>query len=162
MNFYSNTMLRLFMTALFFLSLLTACSSTVSTNHNEGYVEQTGSTSAEPSNTKRIEEHYGIEIVALRNTAAGHMLDFRFRAVDLEKAMPFFREDIKPYLIDQASGKSLTVPVPAKLGPMRPTGRNPKLGVTYWMFFGNPGLIKSGDRVTIAVGDLRIENLVVE
>jgi hypothetical protein len=109
-----------------------------------------------------IAERFGIEIVALRETAAGHMLDFRFRVTDLEKAMPFFREDIKPYLIDQATNKSLTVPVPAKLGPMRPTGRNPKLGITYWMFFGNPGLIKSGDKVTLVIGDYRLENLIVE
>lgn len=109
-----------------------------------------------------LRERFGIEFVALRDTAAGHMLDFRFRVVDLENALPFFREDVKPYLIDQKSGKSLNVPVPAKLGPMRPTGRNPKEGVTYWMFFGNPGLVKPGDSVTIVIGDYRLENLVVE
>jgi len=109
-----------------------------------------------------LRERYGIEIVALRHTASGHMLDFRFRVVDLDKAMPFFRKDMKPHLLDQKSGKSLSVPVPAKLGPMRPTGRNPKLGVTYWMFFGNPGLVQPGDKVTIVIGDYHLENLVVE
>lgn len=112
--------------------------------------------------TTAVEEAYGIEVVSLRTSAASHMLDFRFRVIDPEKAMMFFREDIKPYLIDAETGKSLTVPVPAKLGPMRPTGRNPKAGVTYWMFFGNSGLVKSGGKVTIVIGDYRIENLVVE
>ena len=109
-----------------------------------------------------FKQYFGIEVVALHLAAAGHMLDFRFRVVDLDKAMPFFREDIKPYALDQKSGKSLSVPVPAKLGPMRPTGRDPKEGITYWMFFGNPGLIGSGDKVTIIIGDYRLENLTVE
>ena len=116
----------------------------------------------EDSGDVNFEERFGIEVVALRTSAAGHMLDFRYRVVDLDKAMLFFREDIKPYVVDQKTGKSLTVPVPAKLGPMRPTGRNPKLGITYWMFFGNPGLIKSGDLITLVVGDYQLENLMVE
>jgi hypothetical protein len=90
------------------------------------------------------------------------MLYFPFRVIDLDRAMPFFREDIKPYVLDQKSGKSLSVPVPAKLGPMRPTGIDPKEGITYWMYFGNPGLISIGDKVTVVVGDYRLENLPVE
>lgn len=138
-------------------SMVSACA----TGGASGITSQEVSSPKELSGTE-IAEKFGIEVVALRSTAAGHMLDFRFRVVDLEKAMPFFREDIKPYLVDQASGKSLNVPVPAKLGPMRPTGRNPKLGVTYWMFFGNPGLVEPGDKVTIAIGDYRLTDLVVQ
>jgi hypothetical protein len=103
-----------------------------------------------------------IEVVAIRSSAAGYILDFRFRVIDLDRAMTFFREDIKPYVLDQKSGKSLSVPVPAKLGPMRPTGRDPKEGITYWMYFGNPGLISIVDKVTVVVGDYRLRNLTVE
>jgi hypothetical protein len=145
--------------ALIFL-LLTACAPSDLGSRQSSVV--TKESVVKTTSASEISELFGIEIIALRDTAAGHMLDFRFRVVDLEKAMPFFREDIKPYLVDQNSGKSLTVPVPAKLGPMRPTGRNPKEGVTYWMFFGNPGLIKPGDKVTIVIGDYRLEDLVVE
>lgn len=108
-------------------------------------------------------EELGIEIVALRETAEGHMLDFRFRVLDAEKCKPFFDKKIKPALFDQKSGKNLQVPVTAKLGPMRPTSKNPpRVGTTYWMFFGNPGLVKAGDKVTIVLGDHRIEDLIVE
>jgi hypothetical protein len=138
-----------FRSALLLLLLVLPACSPVASN-----VEDSGDVS--------VEERFGIEVVALRTSAAGHMLDFRYRVVDLDKAMLFFREDIKPYVVDQKTGKSLTVPVPAKLGPMRPTGRNPKLGITYWMFFGNPGLIKPGDLITLVVGDYRLENLMVE
>jgi len=111
----------------------------------------------------RIEEDMGIEIIAIRTTAAGNMLDFRFKVLDSEKAMPFFKKELKPNLIDEASGKVLAVPVPAKGGPMRPTSRDPRVGITYFMLFGNPGhFVKVGNQVTIVVGDLRVENLTVE
>ena len=32
----------------------------------------------------------GIEVVAIRTSATGHVLDFRFRCIDLDRAMPFF------------------------------------------------------------------------
>ena len=153
--------LRLFLFVLISCLLLAACAPAISDDMSSGD-DNAVTESDEAASNISIEERFGIEVVALRSTAAGHMLDFRFRVVDLEKAMTFFREDLKPYLLDPVSGKSLTVPVPAKLGPMRPTGRNPKLGITYWMFFGNPGLIKPGDRVTIVVGDYKLKDLVVE
>ncbi len=149
----------------FFLLLLSftpVTSNAINSDNEMTNTDDVVDASAEGLNNVSLEERFGIEVVALRDTAAGHMLDFRFRVTDLEKALLFFREDIKPYLVDQATGKSLTVPVPAKLGPMRPTGRNPKEGVTYWMFFGNPGLIKPGDKVTIVVGDYKLEDMLVE
>ena len=135
----------------------------MSTNRREQVdSQQIEGDQVQSNSIQEFKDLYGIEVVALRYSAAGHMLDFRFRVVDSDKAMPFFREDIKPYLVDKATGKSLDVPVPSKLGPARPTGRNPKLGITYWMFFGNPGLVKPGDQVTIVVGDYKLEDLIVE
>lgn len=156
---------RIWMTTLLFicfLFFLAACTP-LSPNRREQVDPQRKEGAQVQSNSiQEFKELYGIEVVALRYSAAGHMLDFRFRVVDLDKAMQFFREDIKPYLVDKTSGKILVVPVPAKLGPARPTGRNPKLGITYWMFFGNPGLVKRGDQVTIVVGDYKLEDLIVE
>jgi hypothetical protein len=114
-------------------------------------------------NQARIREELGIEVVAIRRTAAGSMLDFRFKVLDKEKSMPFFKREIKPHLIDQKTGAALEVPVPAKGGPMRPTSRDPREGVTYFMLFANPGrFVKPGNPVTIVIGDIRIENLIVE
>lgn len=112
---------------------------------------------------ERVAEEFGVEIVAIRTTAAGNMLDFRFKVLDKEKAMPFFLKELKPNLIDEKTGAVLEVPVPAKGGPMRPTSRDPREGITYFMLFANPGhFVKAGNPVTIVVGDLRVENLVVE
>jgi vacuolar-type H+-ATPase subunit F/Vma7 len=110
-----------------------------------------------------VEEELGIEIIAMRQTAAGFMLDFRFRVLDPEKAMPLLREDIIPYLVDQTNGNKLAVTDSTKVGPMRPTSRNPREGIVYFMFFSNPGLsVKNGGKVTVVVGDHRLEDIVVQ
>lgn len=116
-----------------------------------------------PVGPEGLLETLGVKVVALRQTAEGHMIDFRFKVLDTQKAQPFFEKENKIYLVDEASGKALDVPVPAKLGPMRPSTKNPpKEGVVYWIFFGNTGLIRSGSKVTVAVGDYRIQGLTVE
>jgi hypothetical protein len=108
-----------------------------------------------------ITEKWGIEILGIRQSAAGHMLDFRYRVVDSEKAAPLFARQTKPYLIDQASGKVLAVPNMAKVGPLR-SSNPPQAGRTYWMFFGNPGLVKAGSKVSVVIGDFKVEDLTVQ
>lgn len=109
-----------------------------------------------------LTEQWGIEITVLQMSAAGHMIDFRYRVLDAKKAEPLFSQENKPYLIDEASQKVLSVPTTAKVGPLRTTG-DIKEGRIYWMFFGNvPGLVKSGSKVTVVIGDFRAENLVVQ
>jgi hypothetical protein len=57
------------------------------------------------------------------------------------------------------------VPSPPKIGPLRQTTRNsgPLAGKTYFIFFANPGKsIKAGDKVTVVIGDFKIENLAVQ
>jgi hypothetical protein len=107
-------------------------------------------------------EKWGIEITGLRMTAAGNMVDFRYKILDARKAAPLFKRKTKPYLIDHASGKVLAVPNTAKVGPLR-NSNMPKQGRIYWMFFGNTHrLVKAGSKVTIEIGDFKAENLVIE
>lgn len=109
-----------------------------------------------------IASQWGIEITSLRLTANGHMLDYRYRVLDAEKATDLFKRQIKPYLIHQASGQVMAVPETAKLGPLR-NSNIPQVGKIYWMFFGNAGkLIQPGDKVTVVIGEFRMEDLIVE
>ena len=109
-----------------------------------------------------LKEKWGIEVTWLAMSAGGHMVDFRFRVLDSEKAASLFQRANKPYLIDQASGQVLAVPRTAKIGPLR-TSDPPKEDRIYWMFFGTvPGLVKTGSVVTVVIGDFRAENLVVQ
>lgn len=111
-----------------------------------------------------IEEQWGIKIEALRISAAGNLLDFRYRILDPEKASYLVDRRNKAYMIDQASGRVLSVPNTAKVGPLRQTVRYglPKKDRVYFILFGNPHVIEPGDRATVVIGDFRAENIVVE
>ena len=111
--------------------------------------------------TNSMAEKWGIEISSIRMTANNHMIDFRYRVLDAKKAETLFVRKTKPYLIDQASGKVLAVPNTAKVGPLRNSNK-PKEGKIYWMFFGNSGVVKAGNKVTVVIGEFKAENLVVE
>jgi len=109
-----------------------------------------------------LAKKWGIEIVGIRMASRGHMVDFRYRVVDVDKASSLFKRNVKPYLMDQESGKVLAVPRTAKVGPLQSSSNAPQQGKIYWMFFGNPGIVKTGSSVTVVIGDLKAENLIVQ
>ncbi len=109
-----------------------------------------------------IEKRWGVQIISLRLSAGGAMLDFRYRLTDPEKARPLFDRGIKPYLIDETSGAKLLVPNAPKLGALRQTPKNPVAGKNYFVLFTNPGVVKAGNKATVVIGDFRAENLTVE
>jgi hypothetical protein len=125
------------------------------------YTDEMGFIHLNDNEKKALSEKWGIELLAMRSTAAGHMVDFRYKVLDVEKAAPLFKRQTKPYLIHQESGKALAVPNTAKLGSLR-NSNTPQAGRTYWMFFGNHhGLVQKGDKVTVAIGDFRATDLEV-
>ena len=69
---------------------------------------------AEQQVKMNIEEQWGVKIESLRTSAAGNLLDFRFRIIDPEKASYLVDRRNKAYMIDQASGKVLSVPRPPR------------------------------------------------
>jgi len=113
----------------------------------------------------RLAETWGIRIESVRLTALGRMVDFRFRVLDTEKALPLFDRATKAYLVLPESGTKLVVPRPAKVGLMRQTldaGSRPKEGRVYFMLFGNAGkYVLAGDEVTIEIGGFRVDHLKV-
>jgi hypothetical protein len=126
------------------------------------YTDEMGFIHLSDSKKKALSDKWGIELVAMRNTAEGHMVDFRYKVLDAEKSAPLFKRQTKPYLIHQESGKALAVPNTAKIGSLR-NSNTPQEGRTYWMFFGNHHrLVQKGDKVTVAIGDFRAADLVVE
>lgn len=108
-----------------------------------------------------MKREWGIEILYVRQTAAGYMLEFRYKVLDAEKAKPLFERQNKPMLTHAETGAKLIVPTPAKTGALR-NSNPPKDGHVYWMFFANPGkFVESGEHVNIQIGDFLVENLVV-
>lgn len=114
---------------------------------------------------KSMEEQWGVKVEWIRITANGHLVDFRYRVIDPEKARALVDRSKKSYLVDKASGKVLAVPNTAKVGPLRQTVPNskPKENRVYFVLFGNAGgLVKVGSLVNVVIGDFKAENLVVQ
>ncbi|MDQ7787422.1 MAG: hypothetical protein RDU01_07420 [Thermodesulfovibrionales bacterium] len=111
---------------------------------------------------KKIEEQWGIQVKGIRLTAADYMLDFRYCVTDSEKASSILNRQEKATLIHQENGTVMHVPT-TRLGAMRQTSVRPAEGRDYLIFFANRnGLVKTGDKVTVMIGDFKIENLIVE
>ena len=112
--------------------------------------------------TVSVEEQWGIEVEGINLSAAGYMLDFRYKVVDPTKAAHILKRPNESYVIDQSSGRKLLVPRPPKVGSLRQTTLKPEAGRTYFVIFANPGkFVKPGNKIIVAIGDMRIEDLVV-
>jgi hypothetical protein len=139
---------------LLFLLALTGCATT----HENKIVEP----AAPQAIDSTVEEKWGVRILSIRQSAEGYMLDFRYRVLDAGKAAPLFDRKIKPHLIDEATGAKFAVPEPPKVGALRTT-RPPERDKNYFIMFANPGrYIKKGNKVTVVIGEFKVENLVVE
>jgi hypothetical protein len=110
----------------------------------------------------RIEERSGVEAVSIRRTAAGRMLDFRFRVVDPMKASPVLSRRTPAYLVHEATGAKMEI-LESRMGRMRQNTIKPEKGRTYFMLFNTAGReVSPGDRVTLVIGEHRFENLTVQ
>jgi hypothetical protein len=115
-----------------------------------------------PRYKTRVKRKWGIELVGVRPVAVGYMLVFRYKVIDAEKAKPVHVRRTKPVLIDEATGARFIVPAPQKTGPLR-NSNLPQEGRIYSMLFANPGqYVKTGNRVTVEIGDFRAEDMVVQ
>lgn len=120
--------------------------------------------SSESSNhiSSELQEKWGVQVVGARLTAGGYIIDFRYRVLDAEKAAPLFSREIDPYLIDEESGARMSVPNPPKVGPLR-NSDTPVNDRVYFILFANPGhYIKRNNKVSIVIGDLKLEHQTVE
>lgn len=146
------------MAALLLLSLtfLAACA------EGQGKVQSVPSAARPDTYRGAMAERFGIEVVALHLSSAGTMVDFRYRVLDPAKAAALLHKGAKPYLLDAVTGRRLTVPSPAYVGPLRQTAVAPQRDKIYFILFGNGGrLLKTGSRVTLVLGDARAEDLVI-
>ena len=115
-----------------------------------------------PREMTYMKRKWGIEIMFVRETASGYMLEFRYRVLDPEKAAALFVRKTKPVLTHVRTGAMLAVPTPAKIGALR-NSDVPIADRTYWMFFANPNkIVKPGDRVNLQIAEFAVEGLVVK
>lgn len=128
-----------------------------------GNQEPSRLSSSEGSPTETIEQHWGVKVLGIHLSAAGYMLDFRYRVLDTVKASPLFDLSIKPRLIDQASNAQMMVFAPEKVGPLRSSAKSLFPDRNYFIMFANPGkYIQRGSKVTVEIGAFRVTDLVVQ
>jgi hypothetical protein len=103
-----------------------------------------------------------LTIDSLHMSAAGTLIDLRYRVVDAERARQVLGPKVRPRLIDEVSGIEMAVPNTAKLGSLRQTQGTQREGRTYFVLFVNSARIGPGSHVTAELGTLRFQHLLVE
>lgn len=119
----------------------------------------------DPETRRALLERWGVELLGVRLAAQGYMIDFRFRVLDAEKALPLFDSKIQPYLLREGSDIKLPVPIGQRVGAFRTTnrGKNITADKTYYMMFANPdAFVKPGNRVSVVIGDFRVDGLTLQ
>lgn len=107
-----------------------------------------------------LPKHFGIRLEAVRLSAAGHMLDLRYRVTDPDQAKEIARE--KPFLVDER-GRKLSTPSFAKVGSLRQSPEQLEKGRVYFALFANPGRsVSKGETVTIVLDQVRVEGVAVQ
>jgi hypothetical protein len=115
-----------------------------------------------------LEREWGIKLLSLRVTAAGYVLDFRYKVLDPKKAAPIVQRQFSPtpYVVVERSGAKLGVPFTDKAGSLRSSVETPeqiKRGRNYTALFANPGqYVKPGEKVTIVFGGFKAEHVTVQ
>jgi hypothetical protein len=99
---------------------------------------------------------YGIKVNLLALVAAGGLVELRYQVVDPDKADPLLHDDdLHPALVVEETGATLVL-TSAKHHHSTET----ELGGTYFILFANAhNAIHVGDRVTLVLGEVRIEHL---
>ncbi|MCB9445210.1 MAG: hypothetical protein H6669_13355 [Ardenticatenaceae bacterium] len=102
-----------------------------------------------------IEDQYGVHVSMIAVTMGGGAVDFRFQIVDPDKATNFcYDYENLPVLIVESNGQQIK--------PREHTHHvNYEFGRTYYQLYRNPGgIVKSGTRMTVQIGDLELKHVV--
>ena len=108
-------------------------------------------------------EDWGIEPVHMRLTAAGYMIEFRYKIVDTERALILSDRKDFPCLQSLKSSFKLSVPFGATVGFLKSNRRFIKKGKNYIAMFSNEGKhLLQGDKVKIQIKYQRASELTGE
>lgn len=114
--------------------------------------------SVQPASTA-VEEHWGIQINGVRVALGGNGLDLRYTVVDPSKATNLFHLQEGTYVIDQTSGRAIHVPFQKE----NQTSQKLVAGRTYFALLPNKGqVVRAGSKVTVAIGNTRERDVLVQ
>jgi hypothetical protein len=135
-------------------------------------------TPAAPARPGTLEGEWGIRVSSVGLTMAGAAVEFRYTVVDSEKALLLAQGTAEAYLIDQATGAKISLAPPTLQGPSAahsrarmarqggsfpPSPNRLAAGRTNSLLLPNPaGMLRSGSAVTVVVGNVQAQNVLVE
>ena len=104
----------------------------------------------------------GVDQMSAKLAESGQLVRFSYRITDVTRAAAMHDKASAPYLLDEKVHAVLQVPTMEKVGPLRQSGP-PESGKAYWMVFSNKGnLVKAGHRVSVVIGQFRVDGLIVQ
>lgn len=104
---------------------------------------------------------WGVDSFGIKTAESGELIRFSWRVLDPVKAKALNDKKKEPFLVDPQAGVRLVVPSLEKVGQLRQSS-TPVAGMSYWMAFSNPGRqVKRGDHVSVVIGNLHVDGLVV-
>lgn len=105
---------------------------------------------------------YGVDQVSAKLVESGALVRFSYRVVDATKAQILQDKVAAPSLVDPVANVALVIPTLEKVGPLRQS-MPVENGKSYWMAFSNKGSpVKRGHKVSVVIGPVRIDGLVVQ
>jgi len=105
---------------------------------------------------------WGVDQLSAKLAESGQVVRVSYRVVDPVKAKALQEKTSSPYLLDEKARAVLQVPTMEKVGPLRQSG-TAEAGKSYWMVFSNKGnLVRNGHRVSVVIGQVRLDGLVVQ
>ncbi len=97
-----------------------------------------------------LAERYGIQVTLIGITAAGGVIDFRYRVVNPDKAMEWLKDPkLMPDLVVEGRDVILTHPEDT----MKEMGEVQVGQVRYMLYPNAGGIVKPGTSVSVAIGD---------
>jgi hypothetical protein len=105
---------------------------------------------------------WGVDQLTVKLAESGQLVRFSYRVVDAGRAQAFEDKASSPSLLDEGAHVALSIPVMDKVGPLRQS-MPAETGKTYWMMFSNKGnKVHSGHRVSVVIGAIKIDGLIVQ
>lgn len=104
-----------------------------------------------------LADRLGVRLTQVAVTGDGGLLDLRFQVVDPDKAAAIHDPGTPPAIVAEDSGLFLDSLLMghSHSGPF-------KTAVTYYLLFENDGnLVARGSRVTVLLGDVQVQHVVV-
>ena len=104
-----------------------------------------------------LADRLGVRLTRVAVTGDGGLLDLRFQVVDPDKAAAIHDQATPPAIVAEDSGLFLDglLMGHSHSGPF-------KTAVTYYLLFENDGnLVDRGSRVTVLLGDVQVQHVVV-